>query len=231
MLTLKHLYKSFYFRPIIDDLSLTVKQGEVIGLMGKNGVGKSTLLRMIASLASIDRGSVYYNDQKLSSGKYNLRKHILYIGHSPGMYSALSGQENLTFAMQLYGEQADQNLILKTLEEMDLVGQLSDPIQVYSQGMLQRLKLAFAKLIPWSILLFDEPITGLDSAGIKLVESTLKNWKAEEKTIILVAHDIHWVIKICNRLLILKDGRCNEDFNLREADTDRIIQSYNNLIM
>ncbi|MFC1581815.1 ATP-binding cassette domain-containing protein [Candidatus Neomarinimicrobiota bacterium] len=230
MLTLKHLHKSFYFRPIIDDLSLTVNRGDVIGLMGKNGVGKSTLLRMIASLTSLDRGSVYYNGQELSSGRYDLRKHILYIGHSPGMYSALRAQENLSFAMRLYGKKADQDLILDTLKELDLAGQLSDPIQVYSQGMLQRLKLVYAKLIPWSVLLFDEPLTGLDSVGIKLVESILENWKAEGRTIILVAHDIDWVIKICNRLLILKDGSCKEDYNLQDTNNEKIIHGYNDLI-
>jgi ABC-type multidrug transport system ATPase subunit len=190
----------------------------MIALMGKNGAGKSTLLRMIAGLTSMDRGIVTVNGQTLKSGNPNARNGVLYLGHSPGMYAQLTAIENLSFAMKLYGESENHDLINNTLGKLKLSNQSNEPIQVYSQGMLQRLKLALAQVVPWKLLLFDEPLNGLDVAGQSLVEGVINDWNQKGRTMLLVVHDVKWAIENCQQLLLLHEGKIELNLSCAEAD-------------
>ena len=218
LFTASNLFKSFYHRPVLDDLSFSIRQGEMVALMGKNGAGKSTLLRIIAGLTSMDRGTVTVNGQTLKSGNPDARDGILYLGHSPGMYAQLTAVENLSFAMKLYREPENYDLINDTLGNLKLADQSTEPIHVYSQGMLQRLKLALAQVIHWKLLLFDEPLNGLDVAGQSLVDGVINEWNEKERTMLLVVHERDWAIENCQHILLLHKGKIELKLSCAEAD-------------
>ncbi|NOZ03323.1 MAG: ABC transporter ATP-binding protein [FCB group bacterium] len=206
LLKVTNLRKSFYHRPILREISFTIREGEIVGLLGKNGVGKSTLLRIIAGLSSSDGGNIRVLGNSVESGNIKGRKDTLYLGHAVGLYPPLSAVENLALALTLYGLPVSEKQIRSTLREVGLITQQDDAIKVYSQGMLQRLKLSLAFLIPWSLLLFDEPFSGLDIQGRHLAETVIKKWKQERKTLLLVIHDLEWALNFCTRIVLLAKG-------------------------
>ncbi len=215
---------------MLDKLDLSVTEGEVVALMGKNGAGKSTLLRLLARIATPTAGTIDFRGRSITSDVAESRRGILYLGHAPGLYPALTALENLDILVRLHGTQADSATLHQALEKVGLGSQLDDPIKIYSQGMLQRLKLAAALCTAWDLLLFDEPLTGLDAAGRLLTEKYLRQWKSAGKTMLLVVHDFQWIWDICTRLIILSEAQVGADITLdsktrRQAQTefDRLV--------
>ncbi|RMF08419.1 MAG: ABC transporter ATP-binding protein [Candidatus Neomarinimicrobiota bacterium] len=211
MLSIQHLRKSFFRRPVLVDLTFQVGPGEIVGLMGKNGTGKSTLLRMIAGLSAPDGGEISVHGHRVGATQISSRQSVLYLGHAPGLYPGFSARENLTFAGRLYHESADRDGIREILREVGLERQADDPIKVYSQGMLQRLKLALAKLISWDLLLFDEPFSGLDAQGRELTARFFQTMQRPDKSCLLVLHDLNWALTHCSRILLLDQGKIVRD--------------------
>lgn len=178
-----------------------------MGLLGKNGTGKSTLLRVVAGLSSADGGEIHFNNFQVRSTQTGTRRDLLYLGHAPGLYPGLSARENLEFAYRIYYPDKTDFPLETILEEVGLLLQADDPIKVYSQGMLQRLKLALAKAIDWKMLLFDEPFSGLDIQGRNLTQSFFDQCMNPHRSLLLVVHEMNWAIQHCTRIIILGGGR------------------------
>ena len=206
MLSVKHIRKAYFHRPVLKSISFEIQPGELVGILGKNGAGKSTLLRMISGISSLDKGVISLFGNSVESGNFHSRKSLFYIGHAPGLYPNLSAVENLTLALSLRHVHTNEDDILNALKSVQLIKQVHEPIKVFSQGMLQRLKLALCELIPWDILLIDEPFTGLDTQGRALTEESIKKWAIPEKSILMVVHDMDWAISHCSRILVINDG-------------------------
>ena len=206
MLSVSNISKSFKYRSVLKDVSFTLNEGETVVIMGKNGAGKTTLLRIIARIMACEKGKIFFQNQNLLNGKPSIRKKILYIGHAPAMYSALSAIENLTLALDLRYIKANASKILDRLNHFGLGVQANDPISIYSQGMLQRLKLAYAELTDWDLLLFDEPFTGLDQDGAALMDKALTQWIKEGKTLCMVLHNMERAKIYGDQILYLNHG-------------------------
>ncbi len=190
--------------------------------MGRNGAGKSTLLRIMAGLTSFDQGTIVINDIPLSSNNPASRKDCFYLGHAPGLYPPLSAVENLGIAARFYGRKLGKDDIHKILDDVGLSRQHHDPISVFSQGMMQRLKLALAIAVPWTILLFDEPFTGLDEEGRNLTQHFLKSWIQPYNTIVVVVHDHQWALSQCDYLMIFQQKKIGYFGPSDEADPNQI---------
>ena len=201
-LQVTNLSKSFYYSPVFESFSLSMESGEKIGLSGPNGSGKTTLLKMISGIMSIDSGVIKIGENDVSPDEPDPRKNVYYLGHSVGLYPGLTGHENLSFICGLYGK--TNHNILGVLIKVRLDSSQDKLVKFYSQGMLQRLKLASAIILDPDILLLDEPLTGLDADGIKLFESVLLKWNETNKTIIIVSHDSEWLRTNTDRIIDLK---------------------------
>ena len=223
MLAVANINKSFYHNPVLNNLSFRVNDGDVIALTGKNGAGKSTLLRILARISQPDGGTVIYNDVDIFKAQASARSGILYLGHEPGLYPALSAIENIEFACRIHGAPPAADDIITTLKNIGLSEQINDPIKIYSKGMLQRLKYALANLLPWSILFFDEPFSGLDIEGKRLALDCLNAWKANDRTMIFVTHDVEWGLSFCNRLFLLEEGNLKIDQSTGSIDVKTIV--------
>jgi ABC-2 type transport system ATP-binding protein len=198
MLSVENLSKYYYHKALFKNISFTIRNGDCVALMGKNGAGKTTLLKILAGLIIADDGKVLYRSKSLSVINPNSRKDFLYLGHHPGFYSAFTGVENLVFCASLYGLNPTQGNIEDILENSGLEHAKKKPVQFYSQGMIQRLKIALALLIPWNLLLFDEPLNGLDKSGTSYFEAHIQNWIKKGRTILLVHHSNEWVKTHCS---------------------------------
>ena len=210
MLFVSRLSKSFNLRPVLREVTFNVKSRETIIFMGKNGAGKTTLLRILARIMTCDSGKILFQNKDLLKGSPENRKKILYLGHSPAMYSSLSAVENLKLVMNLRSTPISEITIRDQLERFDLLDQADDTISIYSQGMLQRLKLICAELSDWDLLLIDEPFTGLDELGEKQMNDSLNQWKLSGKTMCVVLHNRQKAEKYASRILNLEDGVIKE---------------------
>ena len=190
MLSVTGLSKSFNHRKILDNISFQLKFGETAVFMGNNGAGKTTLLRIIARIMTPDKGEIIFENINILTSQPSSRKNILYIGHAPAMYASLSALENLKFALEIRKNKLAESKIIYQLEHFGLLEQANDPISFFSQGMLQRLKLTYAELSNWNLLLLDEPFSGLDKEGEEQMDLALSNWQKKGKSICLVLHNI-----------------------------------------
>ena len=201
ILQITELSKSFYQSSVFNKFSLRVESGERVGLTGPNGSGKTTLLKMISGIMSFDSGEIDVGEQKVHSENLDSRKNLYYIGHSIGLYPGLTGRENLDFIAKLYEKSSSKNSDILT--KVGLISSKMKNVKFYSHGMRQRLKLASALLIDPDLLLLDEPVTGLDSDGIKLFENIMLDWTHQEKTIMIVSHDLDWLSSQTDRIVEL----------------------------
>ncbi len=231
MLFVSNLKKSFYHHSVLDGISFHIHEGETVVFMGKNGVGKSTLLRILARISSPDWGEISFCDQDLLKGIPAVRKKILYLGHHPALYPSLSAVENMYLALALRGNTSvTVSAVRDQLKALGLSRQINDPIGIYSQGMLQRLKLAQASLIDWDLLLFDEPFSGLDAEGITRVQACLQKWKQNGKTMIVVLHSVERALEHCSRFIFLSRGKIGADLVATEEDRSPVLEAFQSLV-
>ncbi len=207
MLSIENVRKRFGAAAVLNGASMSVAKGESVGLVGRNGSGKSTLLRIVSRILSCDGGSITWEGQSLLGSDVNLRRSILYLGHEPGFYPPLSAAENLQFLAGLYGIETSSTQIGEKLEAVGLDAYRKGPIRSYSRGMLQRLSLAKALLLQWSLLLLDEPTTGLDSEGKRLLSELISGWRDQGKSLLIISHDDGWISAHVDRVNILQNGK------------------------
>ena len=174
--------------------------------MGNNGAGKTTLLRIIARIMTPDKGEILFENLNILNSQPSSRKNIFYIGHAPAMYASLSALENLRFGLEIRKNKVAESKIKYQLEHFGLLEQANDPISFFSQGMLQRLKLTYAELSNWNLLLLDEPFSALDKNGEEQMDLALASWQKKGKTICLVLHNLDKAKKFGHKFFSLVNG-------------------------
>jgi ABC-type multidrug transport system ATPase subunit len=169
--------------------------------LGPNGSGKTTLLKMISGIMSIDSGEIKIGENIVNPDESAARKYLYYLGHSVGLYPGLTAIENLSFIAGLYKK--NDFSIKNIVNKVGLHDTENKLVKFYSQGMLQRLKLATALILNPDILLLDEPLAGLDAEGIQLFESLYTEWRGGGKTMLIVSHDPDWLSSKTDRIIEL----------------------------
>lgn len=219
ILQVSNLSKSFGSKQVIDNLSFAVEEHTVYGFLGKNGAGKTTVMKMILGMLKIDQGTILVNNQKVKFGQNNTNHYIGYLADVPAFYDFLNAREYL----QLCGKISDvNNLETRITEMLNLVG-LEDnnqKISGYSRGMRQRLGLAQAMLHQPLLLICDEPTSALDPNGRKQILDILQS-ASNQTTVIFSTHILDDVERICDHVGIIADGRLAFD-----SDIQSLTQSY-----
>lgn len=208
----------------VKDLSLSVNEGDVFGLVGPNGAGKSTTIRMMLGLLRPDSGQIsYYGDRSVSS----VLGDIGYLPENPYLYDHLSLLELLAFcgrASDLSHSQIE-NRGNQLMSDLGLFPARFRPLRTFSKGMLQRAGICFALLHNPSLVIFDEPMSGLDPIGRKMVFDLIMGLKSEGKTIFFCSHILNDVERLCNRIGLLNRGRLVREFTSDEfySDTNQMV--------
>ena len=165
IIEISNLSKSFKTFHAVTDLSFSIGRGQVYGLLGQNGAGKSTTMRMLLGLIFPDSGVIKINGEVFNNGKRHLLQHIGAIIERPDMYGYLSGWENLKIFAALGKDKIPASRMHAVIEQVGLKGRENDLVKAYSQGMKQRLGIAIALVHEPDLLILDEPTNGLDPAG------------------------------------------------------------------
>jgi heme exporter protein A len=202
---IRDLVKRFHHQPVLNHLSLRIHDGEFCVLVGDNGAGKTTLLRILAGLVRPNHGVMTICGADPISD-HRLRQTIGYVGHQPMFYQDLTTLENLEHYARLYQVGDVQRTITQAIQAVGLTTYQGQPVRTLSRGMQQRLSLARALLHQPSILLLDEPYTGLDQAAAAFLDETLQGLHTPGRTILLAAHRPQRLLSIASHVAWLKDG-------------------------
>lgn len=201
VLSINNLSKQFGRIKAVNNLSLEVKQGQVFGMLGPNGSGKTTTLGMLMGVVNPTSGDFKWFNQ---TPTHELRKKIGAVLEHPIFYPYLSGQKNLELNAMI--KQCPVENIPYVLDVVELTARKDDKYKTYSLGMKQRLAIASALLNNPTILILDEPTNGLDPMGIAEIRRLIKKIAQDGKTIILASHLLDEVQKVCTHFAVLKRG-------------------------
>ena len=201
VLSIRNLTKDFGKLRAVNALNLEVKAGQVFGMLGPNGSGKTTTLGMLMGVTNPSSGEFFWFGEPPT---HALRKKIGAVLEHPIFYPYLSGQKNLELNAMIKECPADN--IPKVLELVELSDRKDDKYKTYSLGMKQRLAIASALLNDPTVLILDEPTNGLDPMGIAEIREIIKKIAANGKTIILASHLLDEVQKVCSHFAVLKKG-------------------------
>lgn len=202
VLSIQKLTKNFGKLCAVNQLDLEVKRGQVFGMLGPNGSGKTTTLGMLMGVTNPTSGTfTWFGEQPT----HLTRKKIGAVLEHPIFYPYLSGQKNLELNAMIKG--ADPNNIPKVLELVELSSRKDDKYKTYSLGMKQRLAIASALVSDPIILILDEPTNGLDPMGIAEIREIVRRIAADGKTIILASHLLDEVQKVCTHFAVLRKGK------------------------
>jgi ABC-2 type transport system ATP-binding protein len=213
MLQVEHLFRSFRSIPAVDDVSFHVGAGEIVGFLGPNGAGKSTTVKMITGMLQPNDGHIFFEGRDIREDMVGYRKVLGYVPEDAHLYSYLSGLEYLELVGRLRGlsedcihEKATSLLRLLHLESWE-----HSPISSYSKGMRQRVLIAAALLHDPRLLIFDEPLSGLDVLSSRLFKNLLEVLAAEGKAVLYISHVLETVEQVCNRVIIIAKGKVLAD--------------------
>ena len=206
ILNCQNLYKHFGKKEILKGISFEICSGDILGFIGPNGSGKTTTIKLILGLQSIDNGSVEINGFNVVK---NFEKAIEKVGaivENPDLYMYLSGYDNLKLVANLY-KGIDSKRIDEVIKLVGLENRINDKVSKYSLGMRQRLGLAQAILHKPNLLILDEPTNGLDPEGIKdLRELLVKLATTEHMGILISSHNLAELESFCTKVCIIKNG-------------------------
>jgi heme ABC exporter ATP-binding subunit CcmA len=188
------------------DVDLELQAGEAVALLGANGAGKSTLLTSLATLARPSRGRLEIMGHDPGKSAALVRSKMGYVAHSTLLDDALTARENLNYYGALFGLDDMGDRCAQRLQQVGLGDRGDDRVEGFSRGMRQRLSLARALLHDPSLLILDEPFTGLDAPGCRDLAERLREERDKGTAIILATHQLERVLPWCDRVLILHRG-------------------------
>lgn len=217
VLEVSNLSKSFGKRKILDNINLTIYEGDIIGLIGPNGAGKTTLIKTILRLYYCDKGSVKICGYDTKKQLEQALSKVGSIIEKPDMYDQLTGRKNLKIT-ELLNDLHDQKYVKEIIEFVGLKTRINDKVKKYSLGMKQRLAIANALIKKPKLLILDEPTNGLDPKGIRELRQMLKTISQEQNMSILISsHILSEVENICDRVVIIDQGRLLKEFGIEEV--------------
>lgn len=206
----EHVYKRFGRQVVLRDVSLTIDPGESVALFGANGAGKSSLLRILATLSRPTRGKVEAFGEDAWKHRENVRRRIGVVGHQTFVYPELTCAENLRFYARMFGLE-EGKVVSHALDTVGLGSRGGSPASTLSRGLLQRLNLARAVLHQPAVLILDEPDTGLDSAGRQVLAEIVGSQIARDGAVIFTTHSFEFGLNLATRAISLQDGSISLD--------------------
>lgn len=199
---------------VLDTLNFSVEKGSVFALLGGNGAGKSTTLLTFLGFISPTSGKVYVNDKDVNSDLVTARKSIAYLPEAASLYEHLSAHENLAYFLKLADKKFSKSDIDNALDAVSLAPSArTKKLATYSKGMRQKVAIALAILRDTDILLLDEPTSGLDPVAIDEFHELVSNLSKQEKTILMVTHDVYGACQVADRVALLRKGSLVGEFS------------------
>jgi ABC-2 type transport system ATP-binding protein len=207
MIEVRALTKLYGTVEAVRDLSFNVAPGEVLGLVGPNGAGKTTTLRSIVGIVRPTSGAIVVGGYDVERRPVDAKRLLAFMPDEPHLFDYLTVEEHLRFTGRLYQVGDVDQRIPALLQELELSDKAAVLPGELSRGMKQKLVIACGLLHDPQALLLDEPLTGLDPAGIRRMKETIKQRARQGAAVVLSSHLLHLVEEVCTRVLILQRGR------------------------
>lgn len=205
-LNVENLTKSFGGRKAVDNVSFSLPEGAFLSVFGPNGAGKTTLLRMLATLARPTEGTIEVAGVNLKEEPDKAREAIGLISHNPMLYPDLTAEENLLLFARLYGVEKPEQRVIELLDAVGLKHRRLDRVRTFSRGMTQRTSIARALINDPSLVLLDEPYSGLDPHAIEIFDELIESVRAN-RTFVMVSHDLDKGLALATHVLVLARGK------------------------
>ncbi len=222
MLEVKNLSKYFGIKKAVDDVSFNVEQGHILGILGKNGAGKSTIFRIILNILDPDEGEVLYNGEKISG---EISDRIGYLPEVGSLIDSYTVYEQCMYYGKMKSMKTEdiKNHMFELLEQFEIVEYANMKIKELSKGNKQKIQFIIALLHNPDLLILDEPFSGLDPVSVEYFKRIILQLKDQGKTIIFSSHIMSQVEMLCEDIVIINNGKIVLNGNL-----ESIKQEYSN---
>ena len=227
MISIKNITKRFGGFEAVKDLSIEINEGEIYGLLGSNGAGKSTTINVLLGILEPDKGEAFIDGTDVTTHAASARKKIGYISENVNLYPYLTGIENLNYFCKIAGEDYNDEGLSKILNDCGLDSDvINKKVGSYSKGMRQKVGIAIAFAKKAKVLLLDEPASGLDPLASTELSSTLKSLAKKGTAVLMASHDIFRVRETCDRIGILKNGSLIDQMDTSKVTTNELEKIY-----
>ncbi|MDB1723417.1 ABC transporter ATP-binding protein [Enterococcus avium] len=221
-LTIQHVTGGYGHLPVLKDINFEVHNGEMIGLIGLNGAGKSTTIKNIIGLSTPQKGTITVDDLTLQQDPENYRKKIGYIPETPSLYEELTLREHIEVTAMAYGIPKDE--AMKRAESLLKTFRLENRLDWFpvnfSKGMKQKVMVLCAFLIQPSLYIIDEPFLGLDPLAINALLELMVTMKEQGAAILMSTHILATAEKYCDRFIVLHEGEVRAQGTLQELQAE-----------
>ncbi|MBT7289984.1 MAG: ABC transporter ATP-binding protein [Chloroflexi bacterium] len=218
--------KSFGHHLVLRGIDLKLKRGEFLTIFGRNGAGKTTFLKILATLLRPSFGSVYMAGLDLSKNSMDIRRKIGVVSHQTFLYDELTAYENIKFYGKMYDVPKLDERARELIAKVGLASCIHEKVNTFSRGMQQRLTIARAMVHNPSILLLDEPETGLDQYASAMLQDLLTTFEAEKRTVVMTSHSLERGLQMGNRVVILSEGKIACDVASKDMSVSGLQELY-----
>ena len=227
MLKIENLTKKYGEKIAADSVSLEVESGDIFAFIGHNGAGKTTTIKCVVGINDFEEGNIFINGISVKEKPVECKKQIAYIPDNPDIYEALTGIQYINLIADIFrvDKETRTTLTTKYATELELIGDLNDPISTYSHGMKQKLVLISAFIHSPKLMILDEPFVGLDPKASFTVKNLMKEFVKNGGAIFFSTHVSEVAEKLCNKVAIIKDGKIIVNGTMAEVKKDKSLES------
>ena len=204
MIRTENLTKRFDGTLAVDNLTLEVEQGEVLGFLGPNGAGKTTTVRMLSALIAPTAGAAWVNGHRIGADDQAVRASIGLLTETPGLYPRLNAEQNLSLFARLHGLDDVRGQVQRYLTLLGLWERRAEPVGSFSKGMQQKLAIARALLHEPPVLFLDEPTSALDPEAARVVREFIATLKGQGRTVFICTHNLDEAERLCDRVAVIR---------------------------
>ena len=224
MLVIKNLVKKYGNKTAVNDINLEIKKGEILGFIGHNGAGKTTVIKCVVGIHDYDNGEIYINGNDMKKDDILCKKDIAYIPDNPEIYENFKGIEYLNYIADIYEVDTltRNKYINKYAKDFEIYDNLNDVISSYSHGMKQKLAIISALIHRPKLLILDEPFVGLDPKAQFKLKEIMKEICKEGSSVFFSSHILEVVEKLCDKIAMINKGNI-----VVFGDTKEILESNN----
>jgi lipopolysaccharide export system ATP-binding protein len=230
LLKTDNLVKSYHHRRVVNEVNITVNEGEIVGLLGPNGAGKTTSFYMIVGLVKADSGRVYFKSQDVTSVPMSSRARLGmgYLSQEPSIFRKLTVEENLLAILEMLPLSASERKkrLFELMEELELTDLAKNKAYTLSGGERRRLEITRALITRPSFLMLDEPFSGVDPIAVLDVQQILQNLRKKGMGILLTDHNVRETLSVTDRTYLIYEGRVlksgTSDFLANDAEAKQL---------
>lgn len=227
MVEIKGLCKSYDNKRVVDNLDLTINDGEIYGFIGHNGAGKTTTIKCLIGILSFEKGEILIDGLSIKDKPIECKRKIAYIPDNPDLYNYMSGVDYLNFIGDVFNVANDERIkrIDKYAGIFELTDSLANPISSYSHGMRQKLAIIAAWLHEPDLIVMDEPFVGLDPKASHDLKMMMREFCDNGGSIFFSTHVLEVAEKLCDKVAIIKQGELIKSGTMEEVKGDSSLES------